>query len=111
MFKTNFKPFTASAIFAVALSAAAGQVVASESGIVWKQAASSDGDYCHIKYMAFTEESLRSGNLEYNPSDIVDMYGSCNFDPMSPEEVRKQLAISSRGMHGDGGNDSSGSSD
>jgi len=107
MFKTNLKPITLAAMFAVAVSAGAGQALASESGIVWKQAASSDSDYCHIKYMAFTEESLRSGNLEFNPSDIIDMYGSCNFDPMSPEEVRKQVVMSSRGMYGEGGNDNS----
>jgi hypothetical protein len=107
MFKTNLKPIALAAMFAATLSAGAGQALASESGIVWKQASSSDSDYCHIKYMAFTEQSLRSGNLEFNPSDIVDMYGSCSFDPTSPEEVRKQIAMSSRGMNGDGGNDSS----
>jgi hypothetical protein len=108
MFKTKLKPLAVSAMFAVALYAAAGQAIASESGIIWKQASSSDSEYCHIKYMAFTEQSLRSGNLEYNPSDIVDMYGSCSFDPMSPAEVQKQVVTSSRGMYGDGSNDSSG---
>jgi len=107
MFMTKLKPLAVSAMFAVALSAGAGQAIANESGIVWKQAASSESDYCHIKYMAFTEQSLRSGNLEFNPSDIVDMYGSCSFNPTSLEEVRNQIIVSNRGLHGDGSNDSS----
>ena len=109
MFKTNLKTIALAGMFAATLSAGAGQALASESGIVWKQASSSESDYCHIKYMAFTEQSLRSGNLEFNPSDIVDMYGSCSFDPTSPEEVRKQVATSNQGIHGDGSNDSSSS--
>lgn len=109
MFKTNLKTIALAGMFAATLSAGAGRALASESGIVWKQASSSDSDYCHIKYMAFTEQSLRSGNLEFNPSDIVDMYGSCSFDPTSPEEVRKQVATSNQSIHGDGSNDSSSS--
>ena len=107
MFKTKFKPFAVAAMFAVGLSAGVSHVLANENGIVMKQAADSDQSYCHIKYMAFTDQSLRSGNLEFNPSDIVDMYGPCNFDPHSQDEVRKQQALSQRGQHNSGGDSSS----
>ena len=106
MSKTKFKPFAVAAMFALGLSSGVSHVIASENGIVMKQAAESDEGYCHIKYMAFTDQSLRSGNLEFNPSDVVDMYGPCNFDPHSQDEVRKQQAAAQRGQHGDSGGDS-----
>ena len=107
MSKTKFQPFAVAAMFAVGLSSGVSPVLAGENGIVMKQAAASDESYCHIKYMAFTDQSLRSGNLEFNPSDIVDMYGPCNFDPQSQDEVRKQQAAAQRGQHGDGSDSSS----
>lgn len=87
----------------------AGQAMANETGIVYKQASSEDSSYCHIKYMAYTEQSLRSGHLEFAPGDVIDMYGPCSFNPASPEEVRKQIAQASRGQFGTGDNDSAGS--
>jgi hypothetical protein len=107
MFKKNLKPLTLSVMMAVSLTVGAGHAKADESGIISKQA-SSDGTYCHIKYMAFTVESLRSGALEFEPSDVIDRYGPCNFDPKSQQEVKSQLEAARRGLHGDGGNDSSG---
>jgi len=86
----------------------AGPAMASETGIVYKQAAENDSSYCHIKYMAFTAESLRNGTLEFDSSDIIDRYGACNFDPKSQQELQSQMAASHRGLHGDGGNDSAG---
>lgn len=103
----KLKPLALSAVFAMSL---ASQALAGETGIVYSQAAD-DGSYCHIKYMAFTEDSLKSGYLEFDESNIVDMYGPCSFDPKSPEEVRKQVALMSRGLNSEGSNDSSGSSD
>jgi hypothetical protein len=99
----NIKPLALSAIFAMAL---AGRALANDTGVVFSQA-SEDGSYCHMKYMAFTEDSLKSGYLEFDASNIVDKYGPCDFDPKSPEEVRKQVALMSRGFDSDGSNDSS----
>jgi hypothetical protein len=103
----KLKPLALSALLAMSL---AGQALAGDEGIVFSQA-SEDGSYCHIKYMAFTENSLKSGDLEFDEGNIVDKYGPCGFDPKSPEEVRKQVSLMSRGINGDGSNDSSGSSD
>ncbi len=109
MFSKNLKSIALSAVLAAGLTAGANHALASDAGIVYKQAASEDASYCHIKYMALTQESLQSGVPEFNPSDIVDMYGLCNFDPTSPEEVRKQVSAMSRGLYGESGGDSSSS--
>ena len=107
MVSKNLKSIALSALLAAGLSAAASHALAGDDGIVYKQAATEDGNYCHIKYMALTQESLHSGVPEFNPSDIVDMYGPCNFDPKSPEEVRKQAHAMNRGQHESGGDTSS----
>ena len=104
----KIKPLILSAMFAMSL---AGRALASETGIVYSQASPEDGSYCHMKYMAFTEDSLKSGYLEFDESNIVDKYGPCSFDPKSPEEVKKQVALMNRGLNSEGSNDSSGSSD
>lgn len=103
MVSKNLKSIALSAVLAAGLTAGANHAVASEDGIVYKQAASEEASYCHIKYMAFTQESMQAGAPEFNPSDIVDMYGPCDFDPKSPEEVRKQGVAMSRGFHGESG--------
>ncbi len=98
-----------SMILAAALAlTVAGPAMASETGIVYKQVSSEDSSYCHIKYNAFTEESLQSGELQFNSSDVVDMYGPCAFDPSSKEEVKKQVSQFQRNRFGEGSNDSSG---
>ena len=109
MVSKNLKSIALSAMLAAGLTASASHALASDAGIVYKQVASEEGNYCHIKYMALTQESLQSGVPEFNPSDIVDMYGPCNFDPNSPEEVRRQASAMSRGLHGESGGDSSSS--
>ena len=90
MLKTNLKPLALSAMFVVALSAGASRAMSDESGIVMKQASADDSSYCHIKYMAFNTQTLRSAEPEFNPADIVDRYGSCDFNPRSHEEIQNQ---------------------
>ncbi|MGH7887865.1 MAG: hypothetical protein ACREPG_08370 [Candidatus Binatia bacterium] len=107
MVRKNLKSIALSAVLAAGLTAGHNLAVASDAGIIYKQAASEESNYCHIKYMAMTQESLQSGVPEFNPSDIVDMYGPCDFDPKSPEEVRKQVSTMNRGLHGESGGDSS----
>jgi hypothetical protein len=107
MVSKNLKSIALSAVLAAGLTVCASHALASDAGIVYKQAASEDASYCHIKYMALTRESLQSGVPEFNPSDVVDMYGPCNFDPKSPEEVRNQVSAMNRGLHGESGGDSS----
>jgi len=80
-----------------------------ENGIVFKEVSDVDSNYCHIKYMAFTERGLKSGDLEFHPSEVIDRYGSCSFDPKGSEEVKKQLAMINQ-VSGDG-SDESGSGD
>jgi len=107
MLSKNFKSVALSALLAAGLPVGASHALASDAGIVYKQAASEDSNYCHIKYMALTQESLQSGVPEFNPSDIVDRYGPCDFDPKSSEEVRNQVSAMNRGLHGESGGESS----
>ena len=109
MLKLSIKPLAVSALFAISLTSAATLAVAQEThGIVLKNSVA-EGSYCHIKYMAFTEASLRTGHLEFDRDNIIDRYGDCSFDPTSPEEVQKQLSMLSRGAFGDGGSNDAGS--
>ena len=93
----KFKPMVLSATFAMALT---GPALASENGILYMQASSEDSGYCHIKYAAYSEHSLKSGHLEFDTGDVIDMYGACSFDPTSPEEVSKQMSQMSRSQFG-----------
>jgi len=112
MHKVPFKPLALSAVFALSLTAGVGQARGDmNDGIVLKDVAVADSNYCHIKYMAFTDSSLKSGDLEFNPSDVVDFYGPCNFNPKSPEEVQKQQARLADRESNSGGGDSGGGSD
>jgi len=106
MFEKNFRSITGSALLAAGLFAITGTAAASDAGIVYKQA-SEEASYCHIKYLAMTPESLQSGVPEFNPSDVIDMYGPCGFDPQNPEELRRQTQAMNRGLHGESGGDSS----
>jgi len=108
MLKLILKPLAFSSMLALLLAAGM-SYAAGGNGIVLKDA-TEDGSYCHIKYMAFTEASLKSGQLEFDQQNIVDRYGSCDFDPQSPEEVKEQIALMSRGVFGEGSNDSDGGS-
>jgi hypothetical protein len=101
MVKGSTKPLAVSALFAMTLAAGAAQAFAQQhGGIVYQQAAYEAPGYWHIKYMAFTDESLQSGQLEFE-DNVIDRYGACNFDPSSPEEVQKQMAIMNRSLFGD----------
>ena len=58
MLKLSIKPLAVSALFAMSLTSAATLAVAQENrGIVLQESAAEAPGYCHIKYMAFTEES------------------------------------------------------
>lgn len=99
----SIKPLAVSALFAMTLASATAQAVAQQNnGIVYQQASYEAPGYCHIKYMAFTSESLQTGQLEFDQDNIIDRYSPCNFDPSSPEEVKEQMAIMNRGLYGDG---------
>lgn len=103
MRKRSMKPFSVAALLAATLASGGAPVFAQQQGgIVYQQAAYEAPGYCHTKYMAFTSESLQSGQLEFDEGNIVDRYGLCNFDPSSPEEVQKQMAIMMRSLFGDG---------
>jgi hypothetical protein len=60
MINRKLKSTALAALLAAGLSAGAGGALASDAGIVYKQTASEDNSYCHIKYMAMTQVSRNS---------------------------------------------------
>jgi hypothetical protein len=70
--------------------------------LVLKVPATTD-NYCHMKFPPMSEESLswdRPVFAEGSPASI-DFYGSCDYDPLGPDEIRAQKSIL-RDQHRDG---------
>jgi hypothetical protein len=102
MVKRSIRRWAASALFTMTLASGTAQAFAQQQGgIVYQQQAYEAPGYCHIKYKAFTRESLQTGQLEFDDDNLIDRYGACDFDPSSPEEVRNQMAIMTRSLFRD----------
>lgn len=67
-----------------------------EDGIVLREVASEVSGYCHIKYMAFKENTLGYPQPEFDPDDVVDFYGPCSFNPLAKDEIQRQIAAARR---------------
>lgn len=106
MLKLRMAVFSFIALFILPVTSGVNVARGEEEGIVLREVATAGQDYCHIKYMAFKEETLSSPEPEFNPGDVVDFYGPCSFNPRSDEEIRKQTADARRALTEDGGNDS-----
>ena len=55
----------------------------------------STGTYCNLKFPAISENTLftdRPVLKEPSEGDIRDFYGRCDYDPLGPEEIRRQRA-------------------
>ena len=53
-----------------------------------------DGSYCHMKFPAIVEETLRTAQpvlKDASEGDIIDFYGSCAHEPLGEAEVHSQL--------------------
>jgi hypothetical protein len=51
------------------------------------------GSFCHLRFPAIREDTLFSGQpmlKEASEGDIIDAYGSCNFDPLGRESILQQ---------------------
>jgi hypothetical protein len=62
-------------------------------GVIYKAVVSAN--YCHLKFPAIREETLYSRSpvlKDPRDGDVVDFYGRCDYDPLGPEEVRRQKA-------------------
>jgi hypothetical protein len=52
-------------------------------------------NYCRLRFPAIREDTLYSGRpvlKDPNDGDIIDFYGSCDYDPLGKEEVARQRA-------------------
>jgi hypothetical protein len=52
-------------------------------------------NYCRLRFPAIREDTLYSGRPELKEptdGDIIDFYGSCDYDPLGKEEVARQRA-------------------
>jgi len=50
--------------------------------------------YCHMKFPPISEASLSSDQpvLDEAAGNVIDFYGSCDHDPLGPDEVQAQRA-------------------
>jgi hypothetical protein len=51
------------------------------------------GSYCHLRFPAIREDTLSSNRpVLKDPSegDIIDFYGSCDYDPLGKDEINSQ---------------------
>lgn len=87
--------FRRTSVRALILAGVLGAVATSQAGAeetVQKLASTADG-YCHLKIPALRPSTLATGKPEFKRSgtgDIIDFYGSCNYDSRSKEEVAMQ---------------------
>jgi hypothetical protein len=68
----------------------------------------SGGKYCRLRFPAIREETLFSSRpVLKDPSDgdIVDFYGSCDYDPLSKAEITRQRAELRRDRRNDNDSD------
>jgi hypothetical protein len=59
------------------------------------------GNYCHLKFPAIEEKTLGTSHPTLKDpalGDIVDFYGSCDHDPLGPEEIWQQKLDHKRRM-------------
>lgn len=49
-------------------------------------------NHCHMKFPAIRPETLGAHPelLPPDTTDLVDFYGSCDYDPLGPEEIYRQ---------------------
>ena len=58
------------------------------------------GDYCHLKFPAMREETLRGKQPMLKDDDIIDFYGPCDHDPTGRDEIQEQEIQMQRRRHG-----------
>jgi hypothetical protein len=60
--------------------------------------------YCHLKFPAIREDTLSWERPVLDPSagNIVDFYGSCDYDPLGSAEIRVQRRVLLRSDFDDG---------
>ena len=90
----NFKKFIPSAALVIGLVGLDQlPAQAQAKGILFK-AQIPGTNYCHLKFPAIREETLGARPVLKGPNeDIIDFYGSCNYDPTGDEAVREQKMV------------------
>src|SRR5688500_18644014 len=69
--------------------------IAAAQGVLYKKTTGPSDNYCHLKFPAIQKRTLYSSSpilKDVSEGDIVDFYGPCDYDPLGPEEVRRQRA-------------------
>jgi hypothetical protein len=60
--------------------------------------------YCHMKFPAIREDSLSWANPVFDEGALhaIDVYGSCDYDPLGADEIKAQRRVILRGIYGEG---------
>jgi hypothetical protein len=62
-------------------------------GVVLREPLNAASDYCHLQFPAIREDTLATGHPVLKSSaagDLIDFYGSCDEDPLGPNQVLLQ---------------------
>jgi hypothetical protein len=87
--------FLASLLFLGAPSADANEPVTKEAANL--------GFYCHMQFPETREDTLLWNEpvLDGSTGNIVDFYGSCDYDPTGADAAKAQHRVEMRGFYGD----------
>jgi len=71
----------------------AGSVFAADDGVLLKEQAEGDENYCHMKFPAIEESTLGTNHPTLESSttgDVIDFYGPCDESPTGADQVLHQ---------------------
>ncbi|MDH3445187.1 MAG: hypothetical protein OEN50_14765 [Deltaproteobacteria bacterium] len=62
--------------------------------------------YCHMQFPPIRKDTLNWDQpvLDEGSGNVIDFYGSCDHDPLGPDEIRAQKRAHSRAESSDGDN-------
>ena len=89
----NAKPVFYALVFASTFAIGIAQAGVEDHGVLSKTA-DSEGSYCHLTFPAIRKETLGTNHPQLKSpaeGDIIDFYGPCDHDPLSKDEVERQM--------------------
>jgi len=60
--------------------------------------------YCHMQFPEMRSDTLAwdSPVLDHDSGNMIDFYGSCDYDPTGADAIKAQRRVILRGFYGDG---------
>jgi len=93
----NFKKVTLALLFSIGMLGIEQLPVKAQADAILFKMQLPGTNYCHLKFPAIREETLSSSrpvlsdaSKDARTGDIIDFYGSCDYDPTGKEAVQRQ---------------------